>query len=419
MELIFTYALIVCGCLILFLCLGFRAWLIQLYESRIYGIIFRQLVYPFLYQRLRFLAPVTRLRALILASYCIVTFLYNAYNVSDLEQASTRAGWLSVINTIPLLMSGRLAMASKIFGLSLNGVLVTHTATGTMVSAQALAHVVLELSKTRLLLEDRIQLYGFMVRGQWFNTAHLLMWYKAAVALAVLIATLWLRRPFFEMFAKTHAMLALFAVTMIWLHLRAIRGATWQYAALSVLLYTVMVMLQILAVIFQNLIQQRRGARAYVSLRGRDGIVLTLNLEKAINAKPGQFIYVWMACSPLQTHPFMVISEDENTLSVLIQSQSGFSRKLKSIAEISDSDTPYLAWVDGPYGSPPEFGHYSSVVLVANGIGVAAHLSVLKSLLSGYQERSVKVRSIIFYWQIDNSGTCILPKARGFDSPFS
>jgi predicted ferric reductase len=189
------------------------------------------------------------------------------------------------------------------------------------------------------------------------------------------------------------------------IHLRFGQGTNWKYVALSLSLYAALLLLQISAVVSQNLIQHRHGARAYLSLQGKDGVVLKLNMEKALKARPGQFIYVWMACSPLQTHPFMIVSAEENTLTVLIQSQNGFSRKLRSIAEVSDSDTPYLAWIDGPYGDPPDFGQFQSIILITNGIGIASYLSILSKLVSGYHERSARVLSIKLYWHFESSGS--------------
>jgi hypothetical protein len=150
--------------MVVFLYLGFQTWLIELYKTRISRLVLRHLVYPYAYQRFRFLGPITRLRALLLGSYCSATLFCNAYRVHDADEASVRAGWLSIFNTIPLLLSGRIAMASRVFGMSLNSVLVAHATTGIMAAGQALAHVVLELRKSRLHLDDSVQLYGFMVR---------------------------------------------------------------------------------------------------------------------------------------------------------------------------------------------------------------------------------------------------------------
>ena len=220
-----------------------------------------------------------------------------------------------------------------------------------------------------------------------------------------LISTLWLQRRFFELFVKSHASIAMFALAVTWLHLRSEHGTNWAYIALSLTLYVVMLLLQIFTVVFKHLVQRRCGARAYLSLLGKDVVKLTLHMEKAINARPGQFVYIWMAFSPLQTHPFMVVSEEDNTLTVLVQTQTGFSRKLKSNADFADAKTAYLAWIDGPYGDPPDFGQHQSIILVASGIGVAAHLSTLTELVSGYHDRSVKAKSIKLYWQVERAGS--------------
>ncbi|KAJ9621800.1 hypothetical protein H2204_011716 [Knufia peltigerae] len=394
MDYIFWYGVAVSGCFAVMLLAGLQALFLRSCTGRFIGSVtdftLRQLVYPHLYPRLRWLGPITRLKALILAIYCGSTVFSNAYSITNADQASIRAGWLSVINTIPLFLSGRAAIASKLFGISLDGVLVTHATTGLMVAGQALAHIILEVTKAQVDLRNRIQLYGITV----------------SIAIAAILVTLWLRRPFFELFRPTHAILAWFAVISLWLHIhagKAGQGLTKQYLGLTLILYGAMILTQLCLVVFQNMIKQRKGAQAYISIRGTDGVVLTMNLEKPLNARPGQFIYVWMGISPFETHPFMVISEDDNDLKVLIQSQTGFSRKLRLIAEAGDTDRGHLTWIDGPYGNPPAFGDYESVFLVANGIGVAAHLSVLRSLLVGYHKRTVKTKRIIFYWHTETS----------------
>lgn len=132
-------------------------------KNHIKSFLLRNIVYPFLYRRFPFLAPITRLRALGLVIYTSVTVYLNLKGVQTGTQASIRAGWLSVTNLIPLFVSGRVAMAANALGLSLREVFAVHTATGFMVVVQAITHVSLELRNSRLRLDKPVPFYGFLV----------------------------------------------------------------------------------------------------------------------------------------------------------------------------------------------------------------------------------------------------------------
>ena len=97
----------------------------------------------------------------------------------------------------------------------------------------------------------------------------------------------------------------------------------------------------------------------------------------------------------------MISWQNGTTLSALLQPQRGFSRRIKRLAE---DPSPSLAWVDGPFGNPPDFSEYDTVILVADGIGITSHLLVMKDLLQKYRGRTARVKEIILFWRIDNEG---------------
>lgn len=93
------------------------------------------------------------------------------------------------------------------------------------------------------------------------------------------------------------------------------------------------------------------------------------------------------------------LEQRTSSLALLVKVQSGFSKR---IHEQATSPEPYLAWVDGPYGKPPDYGKYESIILVASGIGIAAHSLAIKDLLEDYKRGKIQTKSIWLYWQIDH-----------------
>jgi hypothetical protein len=132
------------------------------YESHVAAFMLRHIVYPYLYRRLPFL-PITRSRALLLAIYIGLTAFCNVYGVFSTEQASVRAGWLSIVNLVPLLVTGRLTVAMQALGLSLQETILAHGATGFMFTSQTLAHIVLQLKNSAVDIEKQEIIAGVIV----------------------------------------------------------------------------------------------------------------------------------------------------------------------------------------------------------------------------------------------------------------
>jgi NAD(P)H-flavin reductase len=63
-------------------------------------------------------------------------------------------------------------------------------------------------------------------------------------------------------------------------------------------------------------------------------------------------------------------------------------------------------WVlfSGSHGISAPVGEYESVFMVATGFGMAALLSYLQQLISGYQTRKVCTRQIRLIWQVQRIG---------------
>lgn len=112
-----------------------------------------------------------------------------------------------------------------------------------------------------------------------------------------------------------------------------------------------------------------RSGDALVELLSEDTIRLTLTRE--ISWTPGQHAYVILPTIsnlPFEAHPFSIssIPEDgkKSDVTFLIRGRSGFTQRLRQHASI-DHGSRVPAFLDGPYGCPPDLTRYSTCVLLA------------------------------------------------------
>lgn len=128
---------------------------------------------------------------------------------------------------------------------------------------------------------------------------------------------------------------------------------------------------------------------ALVELLTDDFIRLTLR-RRAITWKPGQHAYIiipTVSKLPFEAHPFTIASipevvndQNDRDLVFLIRARSGFTGRLGKQAVV-DSPSRVSAFIDGPYGCPPNLRIYSTCVLIAGGSGVSYTLPLLLDLI--------------------------------------
>ncbi len=184
---------------------------------------------------------------------------------------------------------------------------------------------------------------------------------------------------------------------------------------------------------------------ALVELLSEDTIRLTLTRE--ISWSPGQHAYVILPSIsnlPFEAHPFSIASIPEDgkksDVTFLIRGRSGFTQRLRQHAA-NDHGSRVPAFLDGPYGCPPDLTRYSTCVLLAGlfyfsstrqpysdvylgGSGISYTLPLLLNLirlvfatisvfgirfmmyLSSVNERGGKsvVRRVVFVWAVRDAG---------------
>jgi hypothetical protein len=108
--------------------------------------------------------------------------------------------------------------------------------------------------------------------------------------------------------------------------------------------------------------------------------------------KPGQHIYLRLpTMGPLESHPFTIAnvcgkgtSPIGNDIRLVIQAQSGFTRRLHRKAKSAPEGRAIglTAIVTGPFGRPPAWNSFETLVLISASTGTSFTLPILESVLS-------------------------------------
>jgi len=125
---------------------------------------------------------------------------------------------------------------------------------------------------------------------------------------------------------------------------------------------------------------------ALVELVSEDTIRLTM--QKKVTWSPGQHAYVILPSVsklPFEAHPFTIASIPEKEKEVqdvvfLIRGRNGFTKRLREHAA-ANSESRVPAYLDGPYGCPPDLTQYSTCILVAGGSGISYTLPLLLDIV--------------------------------------
>lgn len=232
----------------------------------------------------------------------------------------------------------------------------------------------------------------------------------------------YLRRRVYEISLRVHQILGYVLLYAVWRHLPSSGLVPRIYVIITLAFLLVAPALQFLLAIHRNGIFPSRGCpRALVSCGRHDVnrkdyssllIQVRITLPRPMKIKAGQYINLSMPAvshwSWAQSHPFMVTSwshEAQETLDLLIQPRRGFSVDLlKHARAASPGSASFLALITGPHGVSYSVSRYESVVLVADGLGIAATIPYLKKLIYSYNTSASRTRRVHLVWQIETLG---------------
>ncbi|KAK9777191.1 putative Ferric-chelate reductase [Seiridium cardinale] len=136
---------------------------------------------------------------------------------------------------------------------------------------------------------------------------------------------------------------------------------------------------------------QKFGHQTQVNTIGESTTVLTIK-DVHFKWSAGQHLYLWLPrVGAFEAHPYTIASPHLmpetcicNSIQLVIRSHSGFSKRLHSFAkktEASDKKQTLTALVAGPYGRPPRWDIFETLVLISASTGASFTLPILESVL--------------------------------------
>ena len=177
---------------------------------------------------------------------------------------------------------------------------------------------------------------------------------------------------------------------------------------IGVVVFALTALLQYSRIAWYNFSPRARGTTLELK-RVEDALVVHARIPRGWNVRAGQYVYLWVpGASPLsfmQSHPFIITQWNgegsvSDKITMLLKVRNGFTRHLAECAPRSGM----RAVVDGPYGEASCYGQYGTVLLLATGIGIVAHIPHVKEILQGHKDRAVQTRQVMLVWQVDREG---------------
>ena len=103
-------------------------------------------------------------------------------------------------------------------------------------------------------------------------------------------------------------------------------------------------------------------------------------------------------------------------ISLIIRARTGMTARLHSHATALARASPFSsnpaistlsctmpAYIDGPYGTPPDaLTSYGTVLLFAGGVGITHQLGFVRHLVRGYAAKTVAARKVVLIWSMQD-----------------
>ncbi len=216
-----------------------------------------------------------------------------------------------------------------------------------------------------------------------------------------------LRSMAYEVFVIQHVLAAVFFLWVVYIHVPVYaRYNIW--FAIAALCFDRVFRLSML--VWQNIKfnpnnsrckgGQRLGHQTQVSAIGESTTVLTIK-DVHFKWRAGQHLYLWMPrIGLLETHPYTIACPHQipetcicNSIQLVIRAHSGFSRRLNKFARgmgIQQKKRTLTAYVAGPYGQPPRWDIFETLILISASTGASFTLPILESVLQSGSTKCTK-----------------------------
>lgn len=373
----------------------------------------REISYPQLYipiRHLSFLTPPSSGRIIFLFCYWAVIIYMMVdkaviHDVSFWERIGFRNAWVTVMQ-LPLLylLASKCSILGFLSGTSYERLNWLHRWVGRTMFVTATVHGFhfYTMYRNGLIWNEMIQImpmikYGL---GAW------------AVLLWTLVSSFApFRRLAYELFVLQHVVSAVLFLWLVYVHVPVYaRYNVW--FAIAALCFDRVYRTALL--LWQNIKVrpnrsrcrggQRIGHQAQVRAVGNSTTVVTLK-DVHFKWRAGQHLYLWMPQIGLtDSHPYTIASSHKvegtcicNSIQLVVRKHGGFSRRLHDFAtkvQTSGKKETVTAFVSGPYGAPPRWDIYETLILISASTGASFTLPILESVLT--TKRTVCTKRIDF-----------------------
>ncbi|KAI6367525.1 hypothetical protein MCOR25_004890 [Pyricularia grisea] len=221
----------------------------------------------------------------------------------------------------------------------------------------------------------------------------------AILAWSVLTSFSPLRHAWYELFVAQHILAAIAFIVVLFYHVPTV--AQW-YLWFAVAAICSDRFVRGVLLVWQNIKfkpnsskckgGQRIGHQAQLRAVGDSITVVTI---KDVHFKwaAGQHLYLWIPrVGPTEAHPYTIASAHQlpdtcicNSIQLVVRKHKGFSKRLHQHAARSQSQGKSITctvFVSGPFGRPPRWDVYETLVLISASTGASFTLPILESVLS-------------------------------------
>ncbi|KAF6827796.1 ferric reductase like transmembrane component [Colletotrichum plurivorum] len=138
---------------------------------------------------------------------------------------------------------------------------------------------------------------------------------------------------------------------------------------------------------------KRLGHEVQIRAVGSSTTVLTIK-DVHFSWKAGQHLYLWLPrVGPFEAHPYTIACAHQvpetcvcNSIQLVIRKHGGFSKRLHRYAEKMQNGgkkETLTGFVLGPFGQPPRWDIYDTMVLISASTGASFTLPILESIVQG------------------------------------
>lgn len=233
----------------------------------------------------------------------------------------------------------------------------------------------------------------------------------AVLLWSVVVGFLPVRRLAYEVWLLQHI---LSAVVILWLLYRHVPASARYLLFMAVSFLVFDRVARLLLLLWQNVHRSRppstsasfhmspwRAARLGhdMSMRavGQKTTVLTIR-EARFKWHAGQYVYLWVPrLGPLEAHPYTIACAHElssspsgsNSIQLVVRAHGGFSKRIHARAS-RHPERIFTAFLCGPFGAPPRWDTYETLVLVSASTGASFTVPMLEAAAASARRTCVR-----------------------------